>query len=448
MDQREFNENRNERIDRNERIIQLAEEFMPGMVEFTRKVIQCPSLSGEEGDVAALYADECRKLGFDEVFTDEWGNVTGIVRGTEEGPTIMYNGHMDHVDIGDVSEWEGYDPYGGQIDICEIENEMRTGVEMAECIHGRAAADVKAGIACQIYSGGILVRLKKEGYPVKGNYMFTGVVLEEPAEQIGMITLLETLKGRQIPVHGVVSCEATGLRLYLGHRGRVEIQVEVQGITSHGSAPWLGINAVNKATKLIQAIEEKYQKDFLVDEKLGKSSIALTVINCSPGSMCIVPDRCRITFDRRLVPQETPEEAVQQIQELIDEMTEQDADFRATVSVAAVSRKSYTNKEATLPNIKQGWKIEEDHPFVKAAARALEYLGEPVSYGYWDFGTDLAVVCGKHKIAAIGYSPMQELYCHRPVDKVRTDFMKRALVGDAAIFNELTHLEEDDFLIP
>ena len=104
--------------------------------------------------MAKLYAEECRKLCYDQVFTDDWGNVVGIVEGTEAGPVIMYNGHMDHVDIGDVSEWEGYDPYGGEVDVCEIENEMRNGFDFTECIHGRAAADVKAGIACQIYSSG------------------------------------------------------------------------------------------------------------------------------------------------------------------------------------------------------------------------------------------------------------------------------------------------------
>ena len=431
----------------NKRIRELAKELRPQMVEFTQKVIQCPSLSVEEGQVAKLYAEECRKLCYDQVFTDDWGNVIGIVEGTEAGPVIMYNGHMDHVDIGDVSEWEGYDPYGGEVDVCEIENEMRNGFDFTECIHGRAAADVKAGIACQIYSGAILARLKKEGFPVKGSYMFTGVVLEEPAEQIGMITLLETLKEKNIQVSGVVSCEATGLKLYLGHRGRVEIQAEVQGVTSHGSAPWLGVNAVNKATKLIQAVEEKFQKEYLQDEKLGKSSIALTVINCSPGAMCIVPDRCTITFDRRLVPLESPEDAVKQIQEIADQIAEEDADFRAIIKVAAVPRKSYTGKEATLPNIKQGWKMEEDHPFVKAAAKALEELGEPVSYGYWDFGTDLAVICGKHKIPALGYSPMQELYCHRPVDKVRIDFMERALAGNVGIFYKLSDLKQDDFAL-
>ena len=98
-----------------------------------------------------------------------------------------------------------------------------------------------------------------------------------------------------------------------------------------------------------------------------------------------------------------------------------------------------------MPNIKEGWRISEDHPFVVAASNALRNIGEPVAYGYWDFGTDLAMICGRHHIAAIGYSPMQEYYCHRPVDKCRIDFMERALVGNISIFSELTKLAKGDF---
>lgn len=428
------------------RIRELAEELRPGMIDLAQRAIRCPSLTGEEEAVSEIFLQELQKLGYDEAFRDDWGNIVGIVHGTEDGPTIMYNGHMDHVDVGDPSEWGGYDPYSGVIDVDEMENEARDALEKTEVIHGRAAADTKCGIACQIYSGAILARLKKEGFGFRGHYMISAVVMEEPAEQIGMIGLYEkTLPARGLHVDGVVSCEATGLRLYLGHRGRVELNVEVSGVTSHGSAPWLGINAVNKATKLIDAVEARYQKDFKVDEKLGKSSIALTIISCKPGAMCIVPDRCNITYDRRLVPTETPDDAVREMQEIIDQLSREDPDFRATVKVAAVPRTTYTGKTVTIPNIKEGWRIAEEHPFVQAAAKGLRDIGEPVGYSYWDFGTDLAMICGRHHVAALGYSPMQEYYCHRPVDKCRIDFMERALVGNLAIFQELAKLGPEDF---
>ena len=124
-------------------------------------LIQTKSISGTEGGVAKLYQDEMKKLGYDEVFQDAAGNVIGLIRGDEEGPTIMFNSHMDHVSEGDVANWEGYDPYGAEIDVCEVDNEEKTGTELAKCIHGRAASDTKGGGAVQIYSGAIILKLRE-----------------------------------------------------------------------------------------------------------------------------------------------------------------------------------------------------------------------------------------------------------------------------------------------
>jgi len=429
-----------------EEINKIAKKLKPQAVDFARRLIKCPSLSGEEKAVADLYLNEMENLEYDEVFRDAWGNVVGIINGTEPGPTIMYNAHLDHVDPGDYSEWYGYDPYGAVVDIIEVENQDRTAMEKAEVIHGRAAADTKGGGACQVYSGYMLLQLRKIGYKIKGRFIFTAVVLEEPAEQLGMIKLLdETFKEKGIDYDGVVSCEATSLKLYLGHRGRVEMKVTVSGVTSHGSAPWLGINAVNKATKFIDKVEEYMEANYKIDEDLGRSSIALTIINCTPGALCIVPDRCQITYDRRFVPEEDAEQCVKQIQQIIDEISKEDPNFRASVEIAAVPRTSYTGKTVTIPNVKEAWKISKDHPFTKAAADGLESLGQGVKYGYWDFGTDLSVICGRDKKPAIGYSPMQEFYCHRPVDMVRIDFMEKALIGNAGIYLKLMELPKETF---
>ncbi len=429
-------------------INQLTEEYKSEMIDFCQRLIKIPALSGEEKGVADLYLSEMEKIGFDRYFRDQWGNVIGVIDGTEDGPTIMFNAHLDHVDTGDYSEWGGYDPYGAEIDVNEMENQDRDGYESVEVIHGRAASDVKAGGACQIYAGKIILALRKKGYPIKGRYLFTGVVLEEPAEQLGMIKLIDDTFPREgIEYDGVVSCEATALKLYLGHRGRVELKVTLSGVTSHGSAPWLGINAVNKSTKLIDRVEKYMQENHGSDTDLGDSSIALTIIDCTPGAMCIVPDRCHITYDRRFVPGETFDGCVNEIQTIIDEISSEDPDFRAKVEIAIVPRTTYTGYTVAVPNVKEAWKISKLHPFTKAAATGISAIGQKVKYGYWDFGTDLSVICGREKKPAIGYSPMQEFYCHRPIDKVRIDYMVKALAGNVSIYRELTELKKEDFVL-
>ncbi|TCK93221.1 putative selenium metabolism hydrolase [Natranaerovirga hydrolytica] len=415
-------------------IKEITEALHDDMVAFSQKLIQTPSISGTEKELADLNIAEMEKLGYDEVFRDEQGNVVGIVKGTEDGPTIMFNSHMDHVSPGDKNNWEGYDPYGGLIDICKVDNQEKEPDE-AECIHGRGASDVKCGEAMQIYSGGLLVKLKEKGFQFKGNYMFTGVVQEEPAEMVGMLHLIDkTLPAKGLTYDAMVSSEATSLKLYCGHRGRVEMLITVYGRTSHGSAPWLGINSIYKAMPLIEKIKDELYPSLPTDPDLGQASLSLNIIECSPGALSIVPDKCMLSLDRRTLPGETAEIAVAQIQKIIDELASKDPEFKADVKVKTAVETSYTGVSYEASKDMNPWKISKDHGFVKAAAEALESVGQTPKYGYWDFGTDASKTCGIDRKPTIGYSPMQEQYAHTPYDKCRTDFMKKALEGNVALF--------------
>ncbi|MBI4858585.1 MAG: M20/M25/M40 family metallo-hydrolase [Acetobacterium woodii] len=423
-------------LDKNikEAIQTISNQLYPEMIVFAQKLVQTPSISGTEFDLSALNLAEMEKLGYDEVFRDNHGNVVGLVKGTEPGPTIMYNSHMDHVSPGDAANWEGYDPYGGLIDVCTVDSQNKQPDE-AECIHGRGASDVKCGEAVQIYTGGLLVKLREQGFPVKGTFMFAGVVQEEPAEMVGMLHLVDkTFPEKGLDYDAMVSSEATSLKLYCGHRGRVEMLINVYGRTSHGSAPWLGINAIYKAIPLITRIKEELYPGLPTDPELGQASISLNIIECSPGALSIVPDRCMLSLDRRTLPGETAESAMAQIQEIINELAEKDPEFKADVAVKSAEEISYTGLAYNVPKDMDPWKISTEHAFVKAAADALVAVGQTVEYGYWDFGTDASKTCGIDRKPTIGYSPMQEQYAHTPYDKCRTDFMKIALEGNAAIY--------------
>lgn len=428
------------------RLKELGEKYHDDVIAFSQRLIQTPSISETEKGVADLILAKLKELNFDEVYRDKIGNVIGIVKGTEDGPTIMYNGHMDHVDPGDVENWQGYDPYGGEVDVCEVDNQDKTAKDMVECIHGRAASDVKCGLAAQIYSGGILAQMKKEGFEFKGNYMFAGVVEEESAEAIGMTYLIDnTFPEKGYTYDAMVSCEATSLKIYCGHRGRTEMLATVFGRTSHGSAPWLGINAIYKAMPLINKLKDELYPSLPSDDKLGKSSIALTIIECLPGALSIVPDKCMLSIDRRTIPGENAEIALKQVQDIIDKLEKEDPEFKAKVEVKYGDHVSYTGVENHVAKDMTAWKIAEDNPFVKAATKGLEDVGQEVKYGYWDFATDSSKTAGIDKKPTIGYSPMQEQFAHTPYDKCRIDFIDKAVIGNVSIFLNVVNCDEEAY---
>lgn len=433
-------------MDEWQRVREVAAIMLPGAVELTRRLVRCPSLPGEEGHVADILIEEMKNLGYDEVFRDDWGNVIGVIQGQESGPAILFNGHMDHVYPGDIALWEGYDPYGGDLDVVEIENRDGSAKEQAQVIHGRGAADMKGGLACAIYSGKLLLRLREEGIRLKGKYIVTAVCREEPGDQVGTIQLInDTFRKLGWHYDAAVSCEPSSLDIALGHRGRVVMIVSIHGKISHGSAPWRGINAVYKANKFIEKIANELPKKFLTDPDLGRSSIALTLIKSSPPELCFVPERCDIHLDRRYVPGETLERCVKEVQDILDDIARDDPEFRAEVKIIEEVHNFYTGKSVTMPNEKKAWKMASDHPFVQAMAAGLVAVGQKVKFKHWDFGTDLPkVVADDHK-PAVGYSAAQEHLIHVPVEKLRTDYMQQSIAGYAAGFLKIMNLPKTAF---
>lgn len=424
----------------------VAEQIQPEMLEFCKKLIQTPSLSGQEAQIASLIETEMKKLGYDEVFTDDWGNVTGIVRGNKPGPTIMYNGHMDAVSEGDKTSWHGYDPYGAEIDKSLILNPFTGKKEMTEVIHGRGSGDLKCNLASQIYAGGILAELKRQGYNFPGTFLLAAVVLEENGEMMGTIKLCEeTLPSKSISVDAMICCEPSSMKIMLGHRGRMEIKIIVKGKSCHGSSPWLGVNAVEKSAILIQKIHEMIWSKTDSDPYLGRPGAALTMYSCEPNELCIVPDKCVIVYDRRLIPGETPEGAIAEIQEVIDTISSTDPDFIAEVSINKNTRTAFTGKSEDIQSSKEVWLIEEDHPFVQACVSGLKELGEPVEFGYWAFSTDTPQVGTKMQKPVIGFGPGQEHLIHTPEEMVRIDFLKKSLPAYALMYMKAAQLPKNSF---
>ena len=397
------------------RILSAAAELNEEMLAFAQTLIQTPSLSGEEKPVAELCKSCMISLGYDDVFIDEIGNIVGLVKGTGKGCNLMYNSHMDHVDPGNEALWD-YPAYGGVME--------------GGFIHGRGASDVKGGLAAQIFAGALL---RRAGLRLRGDYIVTGVIQEEPAEMFGMKFLCD----KTLPSHGIrfdlmVSSEATGLDLFLGHRGRVEIEVITQGRTSHGSAPWRGINAVDKMIPVLEAVN-RLAATLPTHPFLGRSSLALTNISCSPGRLSIIPDICTVALDRRLIPEENCAAALSQINAILAAQAIKDPDFKAQAHVRTVRETSWTGYSADCTKEMNAWFICQDHPMVVATVKALNAVGQQPGFGKWDFGTDASYVTGVLGIPTVGYSPMEEKYAHTPIDRVRTDYLEKALAGNAAI---------------
>ncbi|MCX7786091.1 MAG: YgeY family selenium metabolism-linked hydrolase, partial [Spirochaetes bacterium] len=247
----------------------------------------------------------------------------------------------------------------------------------------------------------------------RGQYSvyFTFTVLEEDCDGMCWKYLIEEEKF--VPDY-FVSTEPTSCRLYRGHRGRMEMEVQIKGISAHGSAPERGVNAAYKAARAALALEklnEELQPD--EDRFLGKGTIVVSQLKAFGPSQCAVPDLASLYIDRRLTWGETKELAVQQVKDALQGLAEE-------VVVPYYNKlgwkKTPYGQELYFPT----WKLPLDHPLVQAGIRTYRELfhTEPV-VDKWTFSTNGTAVCGRYRIPTIGFGPGDEAQAHAPNEVTR-----------------------------
>ncbi|MPM96930.1 Acetylornithine deacetylase [bioreactor metagenome] len=226
--------------------------------------------------------------------------------------------------------------------------------------------------------------------------------------------------------------EATSLDIYLGHRGRAEIEMFSKGKMSHSSAPWLGINAVSKMLPVLSDIE-KLTETMPDDKVLGASTQVITHISCQPGWGSTLPDICKVIIDRRYIPTESSASALAQIQEIIDQHMKADPDTNITAGIRTMRHTSYTGIVKDEFMDKPAYYVPPENTYVVKTVEALKEIGQNPAFGKWNFGTDGAYTAHDLNIPTIGYSCCEEIYAHRPTDRVNIDFMIKCAAGSCAI---------------
>lgn len=396
-----------------------TEKLKEDIIGFTQKLIQTPSLSGQEGNLANVILNELKKLNYDEAFIDGIGNVIGIMYGKNPVGGIIFASPMDHGDPSNFTSWEK-PPYSGI-----IEN---------GCIYGIGASDSKGAIASQIYSGAILKSTNNLNH---GNYIVAFTVQEGSASCFGTKYLYEhTLKEKNIPIRFAVLGNATSLNIYIGQRGRVEFELTIYGRTNHSIVPWLGVNAIHKITPVIKAIEDL--TDTLPSHPLlDESTLAITSVKTLPDRNNVIPDRCILKLDRRFFPSEPLSEVQAQLQAIINKIMGEDNTFKATIKLRTDTFKSYTGYQEEIAKLMYPFLTDENNPMLKKIYPELKKIQEHVSFGAWYFNTDAGYSSVAKGIPTIGYAPGEERFYNTPYDNVSISNLLIATAGNAVIYNSI-----------
>ncbi|MCL2616012.1 MAG: M20/M25/M40 family metallo-hydrolase [Defluviitaleaceae bacterium] len=382
-----------------------ADKYLDEIVTTASEMIQRPSVSGNEKEMAEYTAAKMKELGYDDVHVDRVGNVIGLMRGTGGGKSVTLNCHMDVVDAGPPEKWK-YPPYGGTI---------------AEgAVWGRGASDTKATFAIQVYTPYIL---KKEGMLPKGDICVVGVVHEE-SSGFGAMNMAADGYFTDYCIIG----EATENDICVACRGRMGIEVEITGKSCHASLPHIGANPFGFLGKFLEGL-----KDYKLQShpQYGSSLITPTRIHSSEKGTNVIPNTIFLSLDYRSLAGETYESVIGQLNEIAASCAVDGVTVEIKPAVIPITCYNGATGEGYMGE--PAFAIDENSETVRLAKKTLEDLfGRPVATKPWGFATDSGHFSQKG-VQVIGYSPAQIVKCHTVEDSVPLDMIKEGISGTLAL---------------
>ncbi|MEA2095188.1 MAG: YgeY family selenium metabolism-linked hydrolase [Candidatus Cloacimonadota bacterium] len=392
-------------------IRELSLKYEQDTAEFLAKMIQTPSFSMKEKDMIQVIKKEMEKIGFDKIRIDDLGSIIGTIGNGKR--LIAFDAHIDTVYPGNLDNWD-FPPHAGKIEDGKV--------------WGRGASDQLGGMASMVYAAKMI---KELGLNQEFTILFTGTVMEEDCDGIAWEHMI---KEDGIRPELVVSTEPTSLNIYRGHRGRMEMTIEVKGISCHGSAPERGVNAIYKMAKIVNEVE-KLNDRLKHDNFLGKGTITTSIFESGSPSQCAVADYAKIQLDRRLTWGETKKIAVAELEECCELAGVDDA----KVTVLKYDAVAYTGKEYSVEKYFPTWKLEEDSAWLKNASTSyVKTIEKQPKIDKWTFSTNCVFIMGKHpEIKCIGMGPGDEDQAHAPNEMTRVSDLSAAAAFYAGFVAQL-----------
>ena len=435
-----------------------AKGYEADMTRFLRDMIAIPSESCQEEGVVRRIKAEMEKLGYDKVEFDGLGNVIGWLGQGEK--IIAIDSHIDTVGIGNINNWT-HDPYQGYEDDAVI--------------YGRGGSDQEGGMAAAVYGGKIMKDLGL--IPPNYTIMVVGSVQEEDCDgmcwQYIVNRYFSSREEAQRRIEFVISTEPTDGGIYRGHRGRMEIRVDVKGVSCHGSAPERGDNAIykmadilqevralnengdgdDKAVKgLVKMLNPKYNPQHWEDARfLGRGTCTVSQIFYTSPSRCAVADSCAISIDRRMTAGETWDSCLEEIRQL-PSVKKYGDDVK--VSMYMYDRPSWTGEVYETECYFPTWINKENAAHVQALADAHHALYGEERIGpdgamhlrhrplidKWTFSTNGVAIQGRYGIPCVGFGPGAESQAHAPNEIT----WKQDLVTCAALYAAVPGLYKEE----
>lgn len=320
-------------------------------------------------------------------------NLTAKIKGTGEGESLMFNGHLDTVP-----------PYNMVIPAYEpiIGNGK---------ISGRGAVDMKGSVSAMLLS---MALIKRSNVKLKGDLIFTGVIDQEQ-RSFGSVGLVD----KKIDVDYAVVGEPTNLKICNAHKGMEWIKIIVKGKSAHGSTPEKGINPIYHAARIANEIELLNKElEMRANDIMGNPTINVGVIS-GGNDPNIVPSVCYLEVDRRYTSEEKREDIYDEIKKILIRLNAAYPSYQTEIV-------SMDDRICPLKNIPLN--VSKKSKIIKALRSSLnrvdEFDTEITSFRGW---SDAALFTNELNIPSIVFGPGLPEQCHAADESLSIEELKKAV---------------------
>lgn len=375
---------------------------------FARELVGIPSVSLHEGAVAKVVEERMRALGYDRVRRDDAGNVVGLIYGRDSQQAMLLASHLDTVNP---------PKEGGKPSVTGASNG-------SDRIYGVGAADCKGGVAAQVYAGALLKRCL---LPLRGTLVVAATVAEENGRSVGMRALLtQTLPEFDLKPLGAVLAEPTGLGLYYGHDGWLEIDLRIEGANPFH---------VNDAAR---AIHDEFDHEVAAERGVTEMlQVGGTRFEDQRGIR-----RATIPLSRRLHASDNVGHILTQMKHTAGLAAQSAGAVAVEVAVREEAQQLYNGRMVMVRHVTNAWSTDPFHPVMERARQALAGAGCQVRPGRWELGrlgmgTAGNLLVNEFKVPTLGYGPGLEAQAHAAGEYLELGKLTESVYGSAVIAHAL-----------
>jgi succinyl-diaminopimelate desuccinylase len=299
---------------------------------YARALIAAPSENpgGTEDEVADVASGILADLGaVIRIVRSEAGRPSVVARiGSGDRPRLAWNGHLDTVPAGDPSTWSS-GPFEGAV----VDGRLV----------GRGACDMKGPIAAAL---GAVAALRRVGLSLAGTLDLHLVADAELAGIHGTRVLRdEGLLDHDAAIVG----EPSEMDIALAERGGAWVTAVAHGKAAHGSQPHLGVNAILTMSRFLLRLPEALPDRVHPLVGAPTVNVALVAGGSAPN---VVPDRCEVEIDRRIVPgEEDPDEVLAPFLRLVDDLVAERPDTRIEISLKDWTEAAETTGDSAIASL-------------------------------------------------------------------------------------------------